>query len=361
MRIVQILPTYVSKDAIGNEVSVLDELLRQRGFDTAIFTNFTTSDASNVVCRRDFSPADFLPDDIVLYHFSIGSSFTSVFNQLECKKALVYHNVTPPSFFTPYDSFAAMRSRRGLEQVRYLALSADCCLADSETNKRELISMGYSCPIEVLPVCFDKEAYLSIEPSKSVFERFGGQKGSNILFVGRVSPNKCQHDVISAFYMHKKLYDADAKLFIVGAYASDDRYYARLREYVSRLGLKDVYFTGSVGLDEIVAYYQLADLFLCQSEHEGFCVPLVESIVFDVPIIAYDSTAVGETLGGSGVLLNEKDPYLTAAVMRKVVIDEAFREGLVAAQKDRFQELYSSGIEQAVDFLLGELTEEAAR
>ena len=121
----------------------------------------------------------------------------------------------------------------------------------------------------------------------------------NILFTGRVVPNKKQEDVIEAFYYYKRFIQPKSRLILVGSFAGIDKYHDQLEAYVNKLGLEDVIFTGQIKFDEILAYYQLADLFLCMSEHEGFCVPIVEAMYFNVPVIARDTSAIAWTLAGS--------------------------------------------------------------
>lgn len=106
---------------------------------------------------------------------------------------------------------------------------------------------------------------------------------TNFIFVGRVAPNKKQEDVIRAFYCYKKYCNPKSRLFIVGSYNGMERYYHRLRRYVGALELDNVVFTGHIPFAQILAYYHLADLFLCMSDHEGFCVPLVEAMYFNLP------------------------------------------------------------------------------
>ena len=112
------------------------------------------------------------------------------------------------------------------------------------------------------------------------------------------------------------------RLFFVGKYAGMEAYYEQLKRYVEALDLKDVYFTGHIKFDEILAYYRTADVFVCMSEHEGFCVPLVEAMYFGVPIVAYDSSAIADTLGNGGILTEDKDPKLVAEIINRLVQDE---------------------------------------
>ena len=132
----------------------------------------------------------------------------------------------------------------------------------------------------------------------------------------------------------------------------NDSYYKKLRDYIYGLDISDVYFTGHIGFDEILAYYKLADIYLCMSEHEGFCVPLVEAMFFDVPIVAYDKCAIKYTLGGSGFLLDDNDPLLTAGVINKIVTNSALRDKLIEGQRTRLKDFgYDTVSAQFIKYL----------
>jgi glycosyltransferase involved in cell wall biosynthesis len=144
--------------------------------------------------------------------------------------------------------------------------------------------------------------------------------------------------VIAAFYYYKKLYNPDAKLILAGSYKPDDIYYQRLIKYIRRLAIRDVTFTGHTKFNYILGYYKSADVFLCMSEHEGFCVPLVEAMMFDVPVIAYDSTAIPGTLNGSGILLEDKDPVFVAGCIDRVVRDKNLRQQMIEGERKRLKD-----------------------
>ena len=193
--------------------------------------------------------------------------------------------------------------------------------------------MGYKCKIDVLPILIKFEDYEK-KPNKLVMKKCDDGY-TNIIFVGRIAPNKKQEDVIESFYYYNKYYNEKSRLILVGSYGGMEKYYVRLKDYSEKLGAKNVIFTGHIKFDEILAYYHMADLFLCMSEHEGFCVPLVESMYFDVPIIAYDSCAIGGTLAGSGILLKDKKALETAGVMNYVLTHEQIKDELIKNQKTR--------------------------
>lgn len=341
--LVQLLPTFAGKDAIGNEAAILARAFYGSGYETSIISEWFSLEAVESVPVECFIGERDVDADIVLYHHSTASNLIEHFIHSSGIKILRYHNVTPPSFFSGFSLFAENRCSRGLSQLKRISSDVDLCIADSEFNKNDLLKLGFTCPIEVVPVAIPFEDYEG-DPDRKLYSKLKDQPGTKILFVGRIAPNKCQEDVICAFYYYKKRYDPLAKLYIVGGYGADDRYYASLVQYVEKMGLEDIVFTGSVPLSSLIAFYRGSDMFLCQSEHEGFCVPLVEAMLFDLPIVAYDSTAVGETMGPDTLVLPSKDPAITAGVIHEVVSNAYLRSKVLKAQKRRLADFELSKV-----------------
>ena len=197
--------------------------------------------------------------------------------------------------------------------------------------------MGYECPIDVCPILIPFEDY-DREPDQKVLGKYQGDGWTNLLFVGRITPNKKQEDVIRAFYYYHRDYNPKSRLILVGNDIGMENYRYQLENYARALGLNDlVIFPGHISFAAILAYYHLADVFVCMSEHEGFGVPLVEAMYFNVPIVAYASSAIPETLGKGGILLDSKDPQLAAAAVNRIVQDQALREALHQEQQKKLQ------------------------
>lgn len=338
MRIVQIVPEYLYGDAVGNDVTAIHRILVESGFDTKVYAR----KIDERMPRGIALPLNELPalsdDDVALLHMATGDECIYQFCEGKHRRILIYHNITPPHFFKDTNLVAAYQCRMGINQVRYMHDKVDRCFAVSAWNKQNLEDMGYSCEIDIVPVVIPFSDYRETPPDVEVINEYRGKSGKNILFTGRVAPNKCFEDIIGAFYLYKKRYDPEARLFLVGAAGESDSYYRRLCRYVERLGVRDVTFTGHVGFAEILAYYSIADLFLCQSEHEGFCVPLIEAMLFGVPIVAYASTAIPDTLGASAILLDEKDPARTASVMNYVLTHTKLRQRIIDNQNIRLHD-----------------------
>ncbi len=341
-RIVQMLPTIAYGDAIGNHVIALNRLLEKSGFDTEIY-------AKNIDLRiKDVkvSNIDKFKDnaDIILYHLSTGDDLNLKIKDLKSRIVINYHNVTPENYFRGYDEASRKLCADGLAQVKELAYVPQSCICDSTFNLNDLKSYGYKCPMEAIPILIAFDDYKR-EKNPDILEKYGSDDYVNIVFTGRVAPNKKQEDVISAFYYYHEYINPKSRLFIVGSFSDTDVYYRKLEKFVKKLKLDDVYFTGHIKFNEILAYYGVADVFLCMSEHEGFCVPLVEAMYFGVPVIAYDYTAVGETLGGSGLLLKDKDPKVVAEAINMVVERKDLRDKILRNQEKRLKDFANDKIE----------------
>jgi glycosyltransferase involved in cell wall biosynthesis len=249
-----------------------------------------------------------------------------------------YHNITPPEYFDRWAPEAAEITRAGRREMRKLASFTRFAFADSAYNAAELKAEGYPDPA-VAPILIDFAEY-DADPDRAALTRLGRQRekgGAHWLFVGRLSANKCQHDVIAAFAVYRQLFDPAARLSIVGGRTA--LLYSRALERLAReLDVADaVDFTDSLSFPQLLAYYRTADVFVSLSEHEGFCVPVVEAMHFGVPVVAYASTAVPDTVADAAVVLPEKDPVIVAAAVHRVLSDQALRESLVAAGHRRVE------------------------
>ncbi len=345
MKVIQILPTLAYGDAVGNNTVAIRNNLKKLGYETMIYAqNIDPRYVDAGIVKHISALEPCYPEDVIIYHMSIGCRLNRFISRVPGRKIMIYHNVTPPEFFEGYSPALVANCRKGREDIEYMYNKFDYAIADSDYNRSELVEAGYTCETETVPILIQFEDYAK-EPDKDVVKNFSDGR-TNIIFTGRVAPNKKQEDVIEAFAHYKKYYDPTARLIIVGGYTGMEEYYNKLQELIARLNVEDVIFTNHIPFNQILAYYHVADLFLCMSEHEGFCVPLVEAMYFDVPIVAYDKCAVGETLGAGGILLNEKNPVETAAVMNKVLKDKELRDIISKNQKARLHDFSREVVEK---------------
>jgi glycosyltransferase involved in cell wall biosynthesis len=227
----------------------------------------------------------------------------------------------------------ADRCRQGRAELGRLAGVTDLALGVSEFNRRELEAAGFR-RTGVLPILVDWRLY-EAPPVRALEGRYG--RGTNLLTVGRIAPNKRLEDVIKTFYFYRRL-DPGSRLLLVGSAVDTEGYLVGLRKLALDLGLADaVVFTGGVSQAELCTYYRLASAYLCLSEHEGFCVPLLEAMHFDRPVVAHASTGIPYTMGSAGLLLAERDFPTIAEVIHEVVREPALRDAVVAGQRERLK------------------------
>lgn len=335
----QFLPVFAAGDAIGNHVLRIRDTLRTAGYDSEIF-----ADDIHPPVRRHARPfLDFRPPADgrgvhLLYHLSTGSRMAAWLAEQTAPLAVDYHNITPAEYFDRWQPAAAQVARAARAEMRRLASSTDYGLADSTYNALELTDEGYP-DTAVVPILVDFTDYDAAPDTATLtrLRRRAESGGAHWLFVGRVAANKCQHDVVAAFAAYRQLFDPRARLSIVGGRTL--LLYARaLERLADELGVADaVDFTDNLKFPQLLAHYRAADVFVSLSEHEGFCVPLVEAMHFGVPTVAFASTAVPETVGDATLLLPDKDALAVAVAVRRVLTDDVLRKGMIEAGHRRVE------------------------
>lgn len=347
--IYQLTPGFAYGDAISNQAIMIRDLLRHKGYRSEIFTE--QIDPSMTHAARLFQDGKGIKKDAgLIYHHSIGAGLTDFVINHPGPKCLIYHNVTPPELVRDADPELAVKLEQGLADLHRLAPHFSSSAGDSRFNSRELEDNGFSSPA-VLPIFITPEKWnISAEPN--MMNRLqDGRK--NILFVGRLVPNKCQHDLIEVFAGYNSLY-GNCRLILVGGFIEGEKYYQALKGKVTDMRLEgDVLFTGKVPDSILHACYRCADLFWSMSEHEGFGVPLIEAMWFDIPVFAYKSSAVPETLGEGGLLFTDKRsvPELIAAA-HLLIHDPELRHQVLEGQRRQRQAFLPETIEQQLDALV---------
>jgi glycosyltransferase involved in cell wall biosynthesis len=334
----QVLATLGYGDAIGHEVLAVQRVLRRAGYESDIFVE--TADRRLEPLTRDYRELidATRPDNLLLHHFSIGSKASRTAYALPDRMALIYHNITPPEYFVGVHRTLAQQCFRGRRELQAYIGRCDLAMGDSEFNREDLDALGFT-RTAVLPVV-PGFAHLDGRASRFVADQFDDE-WTNILFVGRVIANKKIEDVIRFFHAYHTRFNPRSRLIIVGIFSLFERYFAALTHLVQELGNDHVHFTGHIADEELVAYYEIADLFLCASEHEGYCVPLVEAFYKQVPVLAYAATAVPVTMDGAGVLYETKDPMHVAALMDGILSDAQLQDAIVDGQTDAIERLQS--------------------
>jgi glycosyltransferase involved in cell wall biosynthesis len=329
IRIHQVLATLGYGDAIGHEVLGIQRVLRGAGYESEIFVE--TADHRLEPQTRDYRElVDFSDrDNLLLHHFSLGSRASRTAYALPDRMALIYHNITPPEYFVGVHRTLARQTFRGRRELRAYADRCDLALGDSEFNRQDLEALGFP-RTAVLPVVPDF-THLDREPNWLVARDFDDE-WTNVVFVGRLIANKKIEDLIAWFHTYHTIFNPRSRLLLVGAQSGFERYLSSLHQLVARLGASHVHFVGHVSDEELVAFYDVADLFLCASEHEGFCVPIVEAFYNQVPVLAYAATAVPSTMDGAGILFENRDPIHVAALMDEIISNASLQDQIVDGQ-----------------------------
>ena len=325
----QVLTTFGYGDAIGNEVLGIRAVLRTAGYASEIFVE--TADPRLEPLTRDYR--DLIdashPDNILIHHFSLGSRASRIAYALPDRMVLIYHNITPPEYFVGVHDDLVRLCYSGRRELRAYVNRCDLALGDSEFNRQELARFGFP-RTGVLPVV-PSLAHLDETPDRTLVSEFDDER-INILFVGRVIPSKRIEDVIRCYQAYRVTHQPDARLLLVGAYGGFESYLAALYHLIATLRVPDVHIMGHISNAELTACYDVADLFLSASEHEGFCVPLVEAFHKRIPVLAYAAAAVPATMDGAGVLYKTKDPRHVAAIMDTVLSSPALESEIVRGQ-----------------------------
>lgn len=348
----QLLPNLNYGDAISNHALAIRDYLRDRGYNSEIFVRYLDDRVAGEakVFDRQISPHAGL-----IYHHSIGSELTDYATFHPGAKCLIYHNITPAEFFQPYRPEFAKILQNGRYELTQLAKHFRLSMGVSAYNAAELTLAGFEQP-GVLPIAVDPGKW-NISADARLMEQLQDGK-SNLLFVGRISPNKCQEQLVEAFY-HYLTMDAAARLILVGDGNSYDPYYHHLLGTIEKFNLTSYVLTpGQVNDAQLLAYYRTAHLFWSMSEHEGFGVPLVEAMWFDIPILAYKSSAIPETLGESALMFNTKEDLVQVAALAKLLVkDRDLQSKLISSQRRRRESFTPQAISQSLSKLILALEE----
>lgn len=344
-RVAILSPSFTTADAVTNDALGMLDILTRRGFEARLFCESHSLSLSGVgeVSRVD----GFLrkPDDILIYHYSRGwAAGLDLVQQLKCRRVIRYHNITPAKFFEGFSDHDREVCEIGRRQLRDLtAAHCDLYLSASAFSAQELIESGADASkSHVVPPFHRIDRLTTIKPDETILEKY--QNGAaSILSVGRVSPHKGHVQLIEIFADYYYHFNNNSRLFIVGKGGEGFSPYSKLlHRSVERLGLKEaVVFTGGVPDAALKAYYLLADALVTVSEHEGFCVPLVEAMAMKLPITAFASTAISETVGDAGIIWEERNPLLIVESINYLMRDNAVRTSLGLRGLRRYEQMFT--------------------
>ncbi|MDP2661764.1 MAG: glycosyltransferase family 4 protein [Dehalococcoidia bacterium] len=342
VRLVQFISDLSYGDAASSDCMETHQLLQQWGFQAVVCADRV--DRRHQSVARHFSSYRPRKTDFILFHYSAWSGAAQFLLELGKPLLLMYHNITPPEFFRGTDPVVSELTRKGLEALPRFAPLAVMAIAKSEYSRKELDRTGFE-RTGVMPILVDFQR-LDGETSQQVLRAYDDDC-TNLLFVGRVVPNKRQEDIIKTFYYYHQRCNPRSRLFLVGSHMAVGPYLQWLRKLVDELDLGGwVHFTGQISYQELLSFYRLADVFLCMSEHEGFCVPIVESMYLGIPVIAYAAAAAPFTMGQGGILVKQKDYGAIAELVHLLVNDRALRDRLVSKGRERAQDFSRENVER---------------
>jgi glycosyltransferase involved in cell wall biosynthesis len=340
----QWVPAAHRGDAIGDSARRVQGLLRGLGHQSDLFALTIDEDLRDVV--RPFSDPAAPLGDVTIFHFALPSAMTEAFASLPRGRVLQYHNITPAHFFSGYDPALCRLAALGRAELGSLAARTDLALGDSEYNRRELETLGFP-RTGVMPIAIDT-ARITGAPRRPALERILGDGLANFLFVGRIVPNKRIEDHIRLAEHYKRYVSVDYRFVFVGRYDALPRYDAAVRALILEYDMPPdrFVFTGPVPDEDLAAYYRMATAYISLSEHEGFCVPLLEAMAAGVPVLAYAAAAVPDTLGGAGLQFFPKDLEHAAELLGLLTFDEALRARVLAGQRRRLLDFGDARIER---------------
>ena len=322
-------------DAISDHCFVLQAALRRQGASSTLYARHLDDQvAGRVKVWTDYRRPS--GRSLLLYHYSIGSELTNWVLHQDVPLALIYHNLTPAHYVAGYNDALAALLRQGREELPLLRDRVSLAIADSEYNRQELAELAFPHPT-VLPILLNT-GRLDQPLLPAIAARY--QQTTNLLFVGRISPSKRQDNLIRLFAHYRHVINPDSKLILVGSANGMEVYLQQLRHLAEALGIaKGVDFVGHVPDHQLATYYRVAHVFISMSEHEGFGVPLVESMYLGVPVLALARTAVPVTLGNAGILFHHHTWDVLAELTHLLATDEYLRQRILTVQRQRLASL----------------------
>ncbi len=346
----QLVHTLSYGDAISSEVLALQRAFRTQGRESEVYALNVHPNHEGKARKLAELSADI--DAEIILHYSLGSPLNPFYKNLsKAKRSLIYHNLTPPKWFEGVNPRIVRDIREGQKELPDLLACTDRIIADSKFNALELTNLGFQSEVLELPV---DPARWDAPSNPGIASLVRSQPGVHLLHVGRIAPNKCIEDIIRTFYFLHHYISKESKLWLVGIDIDTELYSFGLKRLVYQLRLEDaVQFVGCMADAEVRALYENSTAYLCMSEHEGFCLPVIEAMHFGLPVIGYHSSALPDTIGNGGILFKEKRYVEIAELIWRIHEQHDFRDALVQSGKARVAELTYDNFEKNVRALFG--------
>lgn len=346
----QWVPAAHNGDAIGDSARRVRSLLRELGHQSDLYAMTIDDDLRGDVIP--WTDPGARRGDLTIFHFALVSPMTAEFARLRSGRVLQYHNVTPAHFFAGYDPAIFRLAMLGREDLKSLVGHTDRAFGDSEYNRRELESLGFT-NTGVFPIAVDTSRITNAPRRPALEKVLGEEDWPNFLFVGRMVPNKKLEDHIKLAEHYKRYVSEQYRFVFVGKTDATPKYYDALQAMIAQFRMPPgrFIFTGPVPEDDLATYYRMASVYISLSEHEGFCVPLLEAMAADVPVMAFASTAVPDTLGGAGVQFAPKDLEYAAELLGELVFNDRLRSQVIAGQRRRLADFGDHRIRKELERL----------
>jgi len=346
MNIGILVPVLSDRDAVGTDVLEMARALEHLGHTVRIFTPATVGDVGKTSKPAALAAFVASPDDLVIYHFSIGWAYAlDLLRSLRCRRIVRYHNITPPEFFDNYSQEYVVACANGRAEIQPLAdLGCEVYLGASPFNLEDFLAAGVPAERTAVLAPFNRvDALVHAHADLALLDRYHSG-ASTWLSVGRLAPNKAHLNLVDAFAVYLRAYDAAARLIVVGR--ADPRLARYTDEIHARIAQLDiaasVHFLSEVSDAELKAAYFVADALVITSEHEGFCVPLAEAMALGTPIVGYAAGAVAWTAGNAALIWDEYDPHVFAASVARLREDAVLRQTLRDRGFARVEEEFST-------------------
>jgi glycosyltransferase involved in cell wall biosynthesis len=332
--------TAASRDAVGNEMFALHHLLRASGRETRLYAmKAGTLDGVAVHGVDQLRPS---PRDWLVLHYSTGAPvFPSLFD-LPCRRAMIYHNVTPPDQMSGTAPLLRAAAERGRHELCKYAPAADAAVAHSAFSLADLHQAGAG-HATLLPY-LQRADLRAVRPARAIAAGFEDPSARLLLVVGQVLPHKRIEECLLVFDHLRRCSPRRWRLVIAGNWAGAKTYFLHLKAFRRQLALPGVFFTGPLPQAELNACYRSASAFLTMSGHEGFCVPIAEAMSWNVPVFSCAGGAPREVFCSAGIHFEDRDWPRIAEAIDAVDHDDGFRARLLAAQRDKARELAPDAI-----------------
>lgn len=344
----QLVHTLSYGDAISGEVLALQRCFRARGCESEIYAIHVHPKLKGQA--HDYRTLEKQFDGELLLHYSLGSPLNELYSGLtSARRSLVYHNLTPAHWFRSINPRITHDIEQGLRELPLLCAQSDRLIADSRFNAQELSDLGFSAEVLELPI---DPARWSEPANEGIAALVRNDPGLHFLHVGRLAPNKCIEDIIKTFLFVKRHVARESTLWLVGIDTDTELYSFALKRLVRDFNLTDsVRFVGCMADSEVRALYENCSAYICMSEHEGFCLPVIEAMHFGLPVVAYASSALPDTVGSGGVLVREKRHPELAELLVMLAQPGELRRKVVDAGRARVASLSFEAFSQRVTSL----------